>query len=152
MRIWWNRWFNYKNWLPGLMKSASHTIFIYGKKLILHFSCNSIRTEDWMKGLYFISFFSYMEIVWLEFFHKPKKKRFLLKFNFSNFLECIRNRTQGQNHGLLTKSYLIVSHLKCIGNDLSVIRTFLHKWYTESIKLLNFDKKFKDGYFQCLIS
>ena len=36
---------------PGLTKNASHTISIYGKMLVIHFPCNSIRTENCMKGL-----------------------------------------------------------------------------------------------------
>ena len=39
------------NYYPGLTKNASHTIFIYRKMLIIHFSCNSIGTENCMKGL-----------------------------------------------------------------------------------------------------
>ena len=37
--------------LPGLIKNANRTIFIYGKDLILHFDCNSISTENSMEGL-----------------------------------------------------------------------------------------------------
>ena len=30
---------------PGLNKNADHTILIYGKMLVIHFSCTSISTE-----------------------------------------------------------------------------------------------------------
>ena len=38
-------------WLPGMTKNTSHTFSIYGKMLVIHFPCNSIRTENCMKGL-----------------------------------------------------------------------------------------------------
>ena len=37
--------------VPGMTKNTSHTISIYGKMLVIHFPCNSIRTENCMKGL-----------------------------------------------------------------------------------------------------
>ena len=35
----------------GLTKNACHTIFIYEEMVIIHFSFNSIRTENYKKGL-----------------------------------------------------------------------------------------------------
>ena len=60
---------------PGIIKNTSHTISRYGKMLVIHFPCNSIRTENCMKGLWLV-FFSYMEIVWLVFFFQKKKSKF----------------------------------------------------------------------------
>ena len=76
---------------PRLTKKASYTIFIYGKMLLIHFSCNSISTENCMKGL------------WLVFFHiwKLYDQRFsinqkygIFTFHFSKFFGCDRNRLQ----------------------------------------------------------
>ena len=37
--------------LPELTENASYTVFIYEKMLVIHFSCNSISTENCMIGL-----------------------------------------------------------------------------------------------------
>ena len=42
--------------MPGLTKNANHTIFIYGKMLLIHFSCNFISTGNCMKGLLLVIF------------------------------------------------------------------------------------------------
>ena len=87
---------------PVMTKNTSHTISIYGKMLVIHFSCNSIRTENCMKGLWLV-FFSYMEIVWLAFFHKPKIMIFYILIS-QNFVVVFVTEHKWHKPWLLTRS------------------------------------------------
>ena len=78
---------------PGLTKIANHTIFIYGKMPVIHFSCTFIKNTK-LHERSMVSYFSYMEIVWLAFSHKPKKKNFIfLNLIFQNVLNLFVTRS-----------------------------------------------------------
>ena len=78
---------------PGLTKIANHTIFIYGKMPVIHFSCTFIKNTK-LHERSMVSYFSYMEIVWLAFSHKPKKKFFIfLNLIFQNVLNLFVTRS-----------------------------------------------------------
>ena len=57
-----------------------------------------------------------------------------------NFCDRIVNEDKWQKPYITQNLNLIVSLSQCIKNGLIFLRVFLHKEYTESIKLLDFDK------------
>ena len=128
---------------PGMTKNTSHRISIYGKMLVIHFSCNSIRTENCMKGLWLV-FFSYMEIVWLAFFHKPKILIFYILIS-QNFLVVFVTehkwhkpwllKRSNQRFGLLT--------LKMHWKQPICVTSVSDKQYNESNELINFGNNFQ---------
>ena len=123
-----------------------------------------------------VSEFSCIEVVWLAFSHKPKKIVFFLQINSQNFWDVfvtvskpwltnttdrsgnkLTNTSDTQGWPTQTKQTMVYSKLDhqifdCLAFTLHWKRPempkILHKWYTESSNLLNFDKNFQ----RCLFS
>ena len=126
---------------PGMTKNTSHTISIYGKMLVIHFSCNSIRTENCMKGLWLV-FFSYMEIVWLAFFHKPKMLIFYILIS-QNFVVVFVNEHKWHKPWLLKRSNQRFG-LLALKMHWKQPTSVSDKQYNESNELLNFGNNFQN--------
>ena len=62
-----------------MTKNAIHTVFVYGKNLVTHFSCKFIKTENHMKGLCLVIFH-----IW-----KLYDQHYTINQNFFDFLEIL---------------------------------------------------------------
>ena len=107
------------------MENANHTLFMqFHKYRKLH--------EKSIIGI-----FSYMETIWLAFFHKPKILIFYI-FVSRHFFVVVVLKCSNQRFGRLA-----LKIKKCIGNSLKCFKSVSHKQYNESNELLNFGKNFQ---------